>query len=85
MLCYYCYDTTAFVSKLLTPVQLKWSTIQTEAYAIFTCCTQLEHLIRDRPSTIHTDHKNLTYMTKNSSSMVARWGPNPARHRLPNF
>ena len=63
----------AFVSKSLTPVQLNWSTIQTEAYAIFTCCTQLGHLIRDRPFTIHTDHKNLTYMTKNSSSMVARW------------
>jgi RNase H-like domain found in reverse transcriptase len=35
----------AFVSKSLTPVQLKWPTIQTEAYAIFTCCTQLGHLI----------------------------------------
>ena len=30
----------AFVSKSLTAVQLKWSTIQTEAYAIFICCTQ---------------------------------------------
>jgi hypothetical protein len=54
-------------------VQLNWSTIQTEAYAIFVCCTQLAYLIRDRPFSIHTDHKNLTFMTKNSSLMVTRW------------
>jgi RNase H-like domain found in reverse transcriptase len=54
-------------------VQLNWSTIQTEAYAIFVCCTQRAYLIRDRPFSIHTDHKNLTFMTKNSSSMVTRW------------
>ena len=63
----------AFVSKSLTAIQLKWSTVQTEAYAIFICCTQLSYLIRDRPFTIHTDHQNLTFMTSNSSSMVARW------------
>jgi RNase H-like domain found in reverse transcriptase len=54
-------------------VQLNWSTIQTEAYAIFVCCTQLAYLIRDRPFSIQTDHKNLTFMTKNSNSMVTRW------------
>ena len=63
----------AFISKSLTAVQLKWSTIQTEAYAIFYCCSKLDHLLRDRQFTIHTDHQNLTYMTKNSSSMVSRW------------
>jgi RNase H-like domain found in reverse transcriptase len=63
----------AFVSKSLTAVQLKWSTIQTEAYAIFICCTQLGYLLRDRPFTLHTDEQNLTFMTVNSSSMVGRW------------
>jgi RNase H-like domain found in reverse transcriptase/Integrase zinc binding domain len=62
-----------FVSKSLTAVQLKWSTIQTEAYAIFICCTQLGYLLLDRPFTLHTGHYNLTFMTGNSSSMVARW------------
>jgi hypothetical protein len=63
----------AFVSRSLSTVQLNWSTIQTEAYAIFVCCKQLAYLIRDRPFSIHTDHKTLTFMTKNSSSMVTRW------------
>jgi hypothetical protein len=63
----------AFVSRSSSTVQLNWSSIQTEAYATFVCCTQLAYLIRDRPFSIHTDLKNLTFMTKNSSSMVTRW------------
>jgi hypothetical protein len=63
----------AFVSKSLTTAQLKGSTIQTKEYAIFIYCTQLGYLLRDSPFTLHTDHQNLTFMTGNSSSMVARW------------
>ena len=51
-----------FISKTLTPTQIRWSTIQKEAYAIFYCCTQLDYLIRDRTFTIYTDHLNITYM-----------------------
>ena len=67
------WNPIAFVSKSLTATQLKWATIQTEAYAIFTCCQKLDYLLRDRKFTIHTDHQNLTYMTRNPSSMVTRW------------
>ena len=63
----------AFISKSLTPTQIRWSTIQKEAYAIFYCCTQLDYLIRDRTFTIYTDHLNITYMKHNPTSMVARW------------
>lgn len=63
----------AFVSKSLTEVQLRWSVIQKEAYAIFHCCTQLDYLLRDRKFIIQTDHRNLTYMQKNTNSMVIRW------------
>ena len=63
----------AFVSKSLTEVQLRWSVIQKEAYAIFHCCTQLDYLLRDRKFIIETDHRNLTYMQKNTNSMVIRW------------
>ena len=63
----------AFISKSLTPAQIRWSTIQKKAYAIFYCCTQLDCLIRDRTFTIYTDHLNITYMKQNPTSMVARW------------
>ena len=62
----------AFVSKSLTEVQLRWSVIQKEAYAVFHCCTQLDYLLRDRRFIIETDHRNLTYMQKNTNSMVIR-------------
>ena len=63
----------AFISKSLTPTQIRWSTIQKEAYAIFYFCTQLDYLIRDRTFTIYTDHLNITYMKQNPTSMAARW------------
>jgi hypothetical protein len=63
----------SFVSKSLTFSQLNWSTIQKEAYAIYLCCTKLDPLLRDRKFTIHTDHKNLTYMKSSPNSMVGRW------------
>ena len=63
----------AFVSKSLTEVQLRWSVIQKEAYAVFYCCTQLDYLLRDRRFIIETDHRNLTYMLKNTNSIVIRW------------
>ena len=56
----------AFVSKSLTEVQK-------EAYAVFYCCTQLDYLLRDRRFIIETDHRNLTYIQKNTNSMVIRW------------
>ena len=63
----------SFVSKSLNFSQLNWSTIQKEAYAIFLCCTKLDPLLRDRKFTIHTDHRNLTYMKSSPNSMVGRW------------
>ena len=63
----------AFISESLTPTQIRWSTIQKEAYAVFYCCTQLDYIIRDHTFTIYTDHLNITYMKQNPTSMVARW------------
>ena len=63
----------AFISKSLTEIQLRWSTIQKEAYAIFFCCTKLDTLLRDRKFTIMTDHANLTFLNNDSNPMVVRW------------
>ena len=63
----------ALVSKSLTKPQLKWSTIQKEAFALYYCCTYLDALLRDRKFTILTDHKNLTFIEKEKNEMVGRW------------
>ena len=63
----------AFISKSLTPTQIRWSTIQKEAYAIFYCCTQLDYLIRDR---------TFTYAGCTSWSDEKRWFvPQESRRR----
>jgi RNase H-like domain found in reverse transcriptase len=66
-------ELVALVSKALTIVQLKWSVIQKEAYAIYFCCTALDKQLRDRKFTILTDHKNLTFIKQGSNPMVVRW------------
>ena len=33
----------------------------------------MEHLLLDRHFTIHTDHKNLTYVNDSVNAMVVRW------------
>ena len=63
----------AFVSKSLTEIQLRWSTIQKEAYAIFHCCSKLNMLLRDRKFLILTDHANLQFLKNDSNQMVIRW------------
>ena len=63
----------ALVSKAFTITQLKWSTIQKEAYAIFHCCTHLDRMLRDRFFLIETDHKNLMFLKHDSNAMVIRW------------
>ena len=63
----------ALVSKSLTKTQLKWSTIQKEAFALYYCCTYLDALLRDRRFTILMDHKNLIFIEKDKNEMVSRW------------
>jgi hypothetical protein len=64
----------AFISKTLTQSQReKWSVPQKEAYAIYYALCKLEYLLLDRPFTIHTDHKNLTYINDSVNAMVVRW------------
>ena len=63
----------AFISKTLTESQRKWSTPQKEAFAIYYTLCKMEHLLLDRHFTIHTDHKNLTYVNDSVNAMVVRW------------
>jgi hypothetical protein len=62
-----------YFSKSLTEVQLRWSTIQKEAYAIFCTILYFAHLLRDVHFTVKTDHRNLTFLKEDSNSMVVRW------------
>jgi hypothetical protein len=56
-----------------TPAQRRWSVPDKEAYAIIYCFKKFEYLIRDVHFTLHTDHKNLTYINLENSGKVRRW------------
>jgi hypothetical protein len=62
----------AFVSKMLSDQEIRWNTTEKEAYAIVYCLKKLEYLLRDRTFTLRTDHKNLTYIDKETSAKVKR-------------
>jgi transposase InsO family protein len=62
----------AFLSQAMTKVQRRWSTIEKECYAIWYALRKWEHLLRDIPFTIYTDHRNLKYLNTNTPKVV-RW------------
>ena len=62
-----------FISKTLTKAERKWSTYEKEAYAIFFALRKWEAHLRDVKFTLFTDHKNLTYISKDPNAKVMRW------------
>lgn len=62
-----------FVSKTLTKTEMKWSTPEKEAYAIFYSFMKLDYLLRDIHFTVKTDHKNLTFINTDFREKVKRW------------
>ena len=62
-----------FISKTLTKSEKKWSTFEKEAFAIFYALRKWETYLRDRRFTLFTDHKNLTYISKDPNAKVTRW------------
>ena len=63
----------AFVSHGLSQQEIRWSTIEKECYAIVYTLKKLNHLLGDRPFTLKTDHKNLTYLDADANEKVKRW------------
>ena len=64
---------TMFISKSLNKTQLNWSVPEKEGYAIFYALVKMEHLLRDVPFTLLTDHENLTRIYSTGSQKVLRW------------
>ena len=61
------------MSKLLSAQEIRWSTIEKEAYAIVYALKKFEYLLRDRKFLLKTDHKNLIYIDKELNAKVKRW------------
>ena len=62
-----------FMSKTLTEAESRWNTTEKECYAIVYAFKKFEHLIRDIPFILRTDHRNLIYINETKSSKILRW------------
>jgi transposase InsO family protein len=64
-----------YISKSLSDVQRRWSTVEKEAYSIWYTFHKLEYLLRDVKFTLHTDHVNLTFINDKAltSDKVYNW------------
>ncbi|GKT28667.1 Transposon Ty3-G Gag-Pol polyprotein, partial [Aduncisulcus paluster] len=69
-----------FMSKKLTEVQSRWSTVEQEAYAVVMAVLNCESYLRGRPFMLKTDHRNLVYLQKAPNAKLTRW-----RLRLEEF
>ncbi|KAL0231407.1 hypothetical protein GEMRC1_010811 [Eukaryota sp. GEM-RC1] len=69
----------SFYSKILSPSQQRWSTMQKELYAILLILTEstLSNYLLTRQITVFTDHKNLAYLISapEKNRIVKRWIP----------
>ena len=62
-----------FMSKTLSEAESRWNTTEKECYAIVYAFKKFEHLIRDIPFILRTDHRNLVYINETKSSKILRW------------
>ena len=62
-----------FMSRTFNQTQRRWSVPEREAYGIYEGVKKFDYLVRDRKFTIHTDHRNLTYIRDSGSPKVIRW------------
>ena len=62
--------TIRFFSGSFSGAQVRWSTIEKEAYAIYWALGKLDDLLVGIAFTIRTDHRNLLYMNNHGSRKV---------------
>ena len=60
------------MSNSLSKTEVRWSAIQKEASAIYSCM-YLKSLLCDRKFTIFTNHRNLLFTSQHQNPMIVRW------------
>ena len=62
-----------FMSKSFTGAQIRWSTIEKEACAIYFALRSMDHILGGKHFTIRTDHNNLIFLNNAGSKKVLNW------------
>ncbi|GBM11747.1 Retrovirus-related Pol polyprotein from transposon 297, partial [Araneus ventricosus] len=74
----------AFFSKKLTPTQMKWSTIEREAFCVLEALKKFDTWIFGGKIQVVSDHNPLTYLTSNAphEAKLSRWALALQRYNL---
>ncbi|GBO45566.1 Retrovirus-related Pol polyprotein from transposon 297 [Araneus ventricosus] len=75
---------TAFFSKKLTPTQMKWSTIEREAFCVLEALKKFDTWIFGGKIQVVSDHNPLTYLTSSAphGAKLSRWALALQRYNL---
>jgi hypothetical protein len=63
----------AFISRKLTPAELKYNTTEKECLGIVHAVTKLHYYLYGSQFTVQTDHRNLAFMAASDNRRVQRW------------
>jgi len=63
----------AIVSHALSSEQVRWDTMEKEAYAIHYLLEKFDYLLRDVKFRLRTDHKNLIFLNSKAKPKLRRW------------
>ena len=74
-----------YISKQLSGAQLKWATIEKEAFAVVHALTKLRPYLYDASFTIYTDHKPLKalFVSEIKNTKIQRWAVLIAEYGAP--
>ncbi|GBM37383.1 Retrovirus-related Pol polyprotein from transposon 297 [Araneus ventricosus] len=74
----------AFFSKKLTPTQMKWSTIEREAFCVLEALKKFDTWIFGSKIQVVSDHNPLTYLTSSAphGAKLSRWALALQRYNL---
>eukprot|EP00035_Acanthoeca_spectabilis_P019224 m.417294 g.417294 ORF g.417294 m.417294 type:complete len:556 (-) comp16833_c0_seq13:1162-2829(-) len=63
----------AFISRVFTGAETRWSTVEQEGFAIYWAVKSLPHFLEGVPFEIETDHRNLLWLYKATAPKLVRW------------
>ena len=67
------YRPIGFMSHKFSDVARKWSTIEQECFACYFGIKHFSYLLRGKPFTLETDHRNLIWMERSEVAKIIRW------------
>ena len=67
------HEPIGFASQKFSSIASRWDAFKKEAYAAYYGVSHFAYYLRDKPSLLETDHRNLLWIEKSDVPIVVRW------------